>query len=94
MGARKANAPGTRRLVTASPAGVRTANVGAVFDWRYKRRGGLKPIKNDRVYFFVAVLFAAMLVILLGIRGSGAEALGLTSAFLTVLLLALWEIGR
>jgi len=92
--------PSANALTTASPENSTSgllmilAIVGAVIDWRYKRRGGVKPTKKDRLYFLAAVLLCGMTVGGLGIGGASAEALGSLTGFLTVLLFALWELGR
>jgi hypothetical protein len=67
---------------------------GAVADWRYKRHGGKKPTRRDHVYLWVSALLCLFLLIFLGVRGLGAEALGSYTASLTILIFAIWEVGR
>jgi len=70
------------------------AIVGAVADWRYKREGGVKPTGRDRLYFVLASLLCVGFLTILGIRGASAEALGSLTGLFTVLLFAIWELGR
>ena len=70
------------------------ALAGAVVDWKYKRKGGVKPTVKDRMFFGVGVLLCVVLLTLLGIRGASAGSLGSLMGMLTALLFALWELGR
>lgn len=68
--------------------------VAAVFDWRYKRRGGKQPTTKDRLFFTVAVFMCAALVAYFAFRGTRAYTLGSLSQFLLVILFGLWEFAR
>ena len=70
------------------------AIVGAVVDWRYKKKGGLKPTGRDRLYLLVACLLCVALLTVLGIRGASAESLGSLTGLFLVVLFALWQLGR
>jgi hypothetical protein len=67
---------------------------GAVIDWRYKRRGGVKPTKKARLYLLVGVLVCGVFIGVLGIRGARAETIGYLTSSLGTLLFALWELSR
>jgi drug/metabolite transporter (DMT)-like permease len=72
---------------------------GAVVDWRYKRKGGKKPSKRDRLLFLVAfALVGAFFGVLALIGNSGgadvAGLIGMFSADFTLVLFATWELGR
>jgi drug/metabolite transporter (DMT)-like permease len=67
---------------------------GAIVDWRYKRRGGVRPTTKDRVLFLICFGVCLGGVLLLGYRGASADALGSLSGFLTIVLLSAWELGR
>ena len=70
------------------------AIVGATADWRYKKKGGVRPTVRERLYFGLAGVLCLALLILLGVHGSNAEALGSLSGFLAILLFVAWELGR
>jgi hypothetical protein len=68
--------------------------VGAVLDWKYKRRGGVKPTKKARLYFLLAAVFCLAFLTFLGLRGASAESLGTLCGLLFIWLFALWELAR
>ncbi len=70
------------------------AIVGAFFDWRYVRAGGVRPTGKQKLYLGITVAICALLLIALALLGGSAEGLGQASALLTVLIFALWEFGR
>lgn len=67
---------------------------GAIVDWRYKRRGGLKPTTRDRLLFVVGVGICFAILVWLGLSGARAESLGSLAGFFTIAVFALWELGR
>lgn len=72
---------------------------GAVVDWRYKRKGGKKPSKKDRLLFLVAFALVGVFFSVLALIGNsgGADVAGLIGMFsvdFTLVLFATWELGR
>lgn len=67
---------------------------GAIVDWRYKRRGGVKPTTRDRLLFVVGVGICLAILVSLGLGGARAESLGSLAGFFTIAVFALWELGR
>jgi hypothetical protein len=69
---------------------------GAVIDWRYKRKGGKKSTKKDRLLFLAALGVVIVSFVVLGLVGSGdgAGIIGETIPPLAIVLFALWELGR
>ena len=70
------------------------AVVGAVADFRYKRAGGKRPTVKDRWLFGTPVFLVAGAIAVLDYRGENPAILGAASFDLSVLLFALWELGR
>ena len=67
---------------------------GAIVDWRYIRRGGIKPNKNDKLGVLAAIGLCIAVIVFVGIRGASAESIGsMTGLFLT-LIFSLWEFAR
>jgi hypothetical protein len=46
------------------------------------------------MWFVGSMAVCGLILLLLGLRGATAEAIGSFSGFLTILLFALWELGR
>ena len=67
---------------------------GAIVDWRYKNRGGLRPDWDERKPYLIAAGVCLGLMVLAGVRGGTAETEGYLTAFFGTLLFALWEYGR
>jgi hypothetical protein len=72
---------------------------GSIVDWRYKRNGGKKPSKRDRLLFLAAFAILAVLLITFwvlggGSRGAAPEIIGYTGVPFIVLLFGTWELGR
>jgi hypothetical protein len=73
--------------------------VGAIQDWRYKRKGGKRPSKRDRLLFLSAVLlvvgvFVAFWLIGGGSEGATPEIMGYASVPTVIVLFGAWELGR
>jgi drug/metabolite transporter (DMT)-like permease len=79
-------------------AGLIAAVWGAVVDWRYKRKGGKKPSKKDRLLFLTALVLVGATLTLFwlvgGSQGAGPEIAGEAFVPLTVVLFGTWELGR
>jgi drug/metabolite transporter (DMT)-like permease len=79
-------------------AAIVLAIIGAVVDFRYRRKGGKKSSKKDMLMFGIAgLLIAALYVTLLVIGGStyaGPEIIGYTVVPIFGVLFAAWELGR
>jgi amino acid permease len=69
---------------------------GAVVDWRYKRKGGKKPSKKDRLLFLTAfaLVFAFFVVLALIGVGDVAGMIGAASVDFALVLFATWELAR
>jgi peptidoglycan/LPS O-acetylase OafA/YrhL len=71
---------------------------GGIADWRYKRRGGKKPTKRQRVFFAIALCLVAaslfVMVVLGGSQGPGPEMAGHLAAPMPFVFLAIWELIR
>lgn len=67
---------------------------GAIADFNYRRRGGLKSTKTELICLLVAVVLCAGTLIALGYAGASPEALGRTTPILAVMIFLLWEAGR
>jgi drug/metabolite transporter (DMT)-like permease len=74
------------------------AIIGAVVDFRYKRKGGKKSSKKDLRWFGVAVLlivaFYITLVVIGGSTYATPEIIGYTVVPIFGVLFAAWELGR
>jgi S1-C subfamily serine protease len=70
------------------------AIIGAFIDWRYRRKGGQKSSKRDRVLFFASVGLVAILLGILIFLGASAESVGEIVPPLAIVLFAGWELGR
>lgn len=68
--------------------------VGAIIDWRYKRRGGVKPTTKDRIYLLIAVLLSIGMITVLAVIGVDPYALGTVCAYDTGVIFGLWELRR
>ena len=69
---------------------------GAVVDWRYKRKGGKKPSKKDKLLFLSALGLVVTFFIVLGLIGVGdvAGMIGAATVDFAIVLFATWELGR
>jgi len=67
---------------------------GAVIDWRYIRRGGMRPSRNDKIGVLAALGFCTVVMALLGIRGASGESLGSMAGLCITLIFSLWEGAR
>jgi hypothetical protein len=69
---------------------------GAVVDWRYKRKGGKKPSKRDRLLFLIALALVVVLFIVLALIGvrDVAGMIGAATVDFGIVLFATWELGR
>jgi drug/metabolite transporter (DMT)-like permease len=67
---------------------------GAFFDWRYKRNGGKKSNKRDRIMFLIAVLLVVALFSILIVIGGSPEILADAVLPLVIILFGSWELGR
>lgn len=71
------------------------ATWGAIIDSRYKRRGGEKPSKRDRIFFLAAALFLVVpLSVTFVLLRTDALALAFVFIEAAILLFAVWELGR
>jgi len=72
------------------------ALLGALDDWRYKRRGGKRPSMSDRLLFLCAYVLVAGILLYMGALafGSDARVSGATMAFAVLPLFLAWELAR
>jgi hypothetical protein len=66
---------------------------GAIVDWRYKRDGGVRPTRKDRIFFSVAVALCFAMFASLAMMRSGVGLAHPTELLLSVLF-GLWELDR
>jgi hypothetical protein len=66
---------------------------GAIVDWRYKRDGGMRPTRKDRIFFSVAVALCFAMFASLAMMRSGV-ALAHPTELLLSILFGLWELDR
>jgi hypothetical protein len=67
---------------------------GAIYDWRYKRRGGVRSTKHARISFWVSLSAAAGFLILLALRGTDAGIMGGLTADFSMGLVVVWQTWR
>jgi drug/metabolite transporter (DMT)-like permease len=69
---------------------------GAVVDWRYKRKGGKKPSKRDRLLFLFALALVVVFFVVLALIGVGdvAGMIGAATVDFTIVLFVTWELAR
>jgi hypothetical protein len=86
----------TARALNLLPGALILAIWGAIVDWRYKRKGGKKPSKKDRLLFLTALALVAAFFGAIAVSGieDVAGALGAASADFSIVLFATWELGR
>jgi hypothetical protein len=70
------------------------AVVGAVVDWRYKRKGGRRPTRLERLALAAAVYLVCLAMVFLGLRGASASRLGRMSGEWAIQIWGLWELSR
>ena len=72
------------------------AILGAVVDWRYRRKGGKKSSKKDWILFLAALAVLVVFFVVLSLIGVGdvAGAIGEATPFFAIVLFAAWELGR
>ena len=66
---------------------------GAIVDWRYKRDGGIRPTRKDRIFFSVAVAVCFAMFASLATMRSGLGLVHPTELLLSILFGA-WELDR
>ena len=66
---------------------------GAIVDSRYKRRGGNRPTKEEKL-FFLSCISAAVVLLLVAALGATAYSIGYSTRVPVILLFALWEMKR
>ena len=67
---------------------------GAIVDWRYIRRGGLNPSRNDKLSVLAAIGLCIGAMVLLGVLGATAEAEGRLASMGVTVVFGLWEFSR
>ena len=71
---------------------------GAIADWRYRRKGGRKSSKRDKILFLIAVASVGVLFatfwFLGGSEGAGPAIQADVLIPLVVVLFGTWELGR
>lgn len=70
------------------------ATWGAIANWKYVKRGGVRATRSDKVYGLVAVGLGLAVIVLFGVRGVSAESLGSITATVGTLIFSLWEFSR
>jgi hypothetical protein len=67
---------------------------GAIANWRYVKRGGVRATRTDKLGGMAAVGLGLALIVFLGARGASAESLGSMTATIFALIFSLWELSR
>jgi hypothetical protein len=67
---------------------------GAIVDWRYRRRGGVKAGRSAKMFGLAAVGLGLAVLVFLGAWGASAYYLGSATATIGALLFFLWELAR
>ena len=67
--------------------------VGLLFDWRYMRKGGQRPTRDEKRYLAAAVFVCVLAFVVLALLGANAGGLGNLAALLSAVVLASWS-GR
>jgi hypothetical protein len=70
------------------------AVVGAFFDWRYLRAGGVRPTTRQKMGFGIALACCISLLLWLALRGRSADVIGELTAMLLSPLFFFWEVAR
>jgi hypothetical protein len=67
---------------------------GAIANWRYVKRGGVRATRTNKLGGLTAVGLGVALLVFLGVRGASAESIGSMTATMTALIFSLWELSR
>ncbi len=72
---------------------------GAIADSRYKRKGGKRPTKREKVLLLSCIAVVITLLVVFAVRGATeaeatAHSIGYVTTQIAILLFALWEMGR
>src|SRR6266446_10802080 len=67
---------------------------GAIVDSRYKRRGGKRPTKREKLFFLSCIAVVVVLLFVVAALGASAYSIGYDTRMLAILLFALWEMKR
>jgi O-antigen/teichoic acid export membrane protein len=69
--------------------------IAAITDWRYKRRGGIRPTSKERIWFTISFLMPVLLLNWWFVHnGVSAYAVGRVVGVLLIIYFAVWEFGR
>ncbi len=66
--------------------------VGAVADYKYKKDGGNRPSKRDRILFLAVILVVAGFIV--WAASINSEIAGIAAVPLSIFLFFAWELGR
>jgi hypothetical protein len=67
---------------------------GAIANWRYVKRGGVRAARSEKLGGLAAVGLGLALIVFLGARGASAESMGSMTATMFALIFSLWEFSR
>ena len=67
------------------------AVIGAVRDWRYMRRGGVRPTTRGKRYVGLAIVLSMGGTLLAVFAGGAPEPLGRLAAYLLAAIFVAWE---
>jgi drug/metabolite transporter (DMT)-like permease len=70
------------------------AILGVFTDWNYRKQGGIRPTRRERICFGVAVGLCVATLVTLGIMGGSGAGLAHATELFTVILFSTWELGR
>jgi len=67
---------------------------GAIANWRYVKRGGVRATRRDKFWGLAAVGLGLAVIVFFGARGASAESVGSMTATVGALIFLLWEFSR
>ncbi len=67
---------------------------GAIADWRYKRKGGKRPTKREKLLFLSCIAIVVVLLVVLAMLGAPADSIGYVTPYIAILLFGVWEWWR
>ena len=70
------------------------AMIGAFRDWRYLRKGGVRPTQREKQYVVIAIVLCVAVMLLVVLSGGPSEVPGRLTAYLLIVIFALWEFRR
>jgi hypothetical protein len=70
------------------------AVIFAVRDWRYLRKGGVRPTRREKQYVAIAIVLCVAVMLLAVVSGGPPQTFGRLTAYFLVVIFAVWELRR